>query len=585
MINISHLYPFKILYNILFSKVGKIIIFLLLLFFTFFISCKNSILDSTHDDVNTVTDVSSVMVVDAENGGTLSLPNSVGKGWLEIPPGAVDQETTIKISTLNEATSEVIHLSLEPEGLTFNKPVRLTMYYEPEDDGSPPLISLIHISELNDVVDIGHELHNWAPLENIVLDEQTNSISGEIQHFSDIYIDEDNRLAYLILDLPGKHLRPGDGLFVLSGEKTSDLNGDWYPGHVGMVRSIDRDLDKLVVIESTPHGGPTANISGVQTNPFLLFKRSGHTYMGARRPKGKIMSEGERITAIGFGDQQKSKPYNGIGTSSFTSLPGWSCTGLLEGCWDEANRGSQGITDVIPMPSELFELTVPIMEISVKVSEEVKIPVYPVVAELDAGFFNISQDHYKVGRDVSEVVSVSGQPDKAEWKKDLTHPYLAQTLTWKPEPKDAGTTDTIYFQVSGSRSYGVWTKNFNITQELIIHVRGGHKYLSIYPAARGTSGSLHAYALHTPQGAVISPSSEDHLIDIATGKFPENPVFENQILENYSEGWYNEVTYPGYWGPKFHIKRLDFPYTNTPPGIRSWLYWFDYEVPWYNGLN
>ena len=242
MINLSHLYPFKTFCNILFSKVDKIIIYLLLLFFLFSISCKNNILDSTHDDVNTVSDASSSMVVTPENGGTLSLPYSAGKGWLEIPPGAVDMETTIKVSTLNEVTPGAKLLSFEPEGLTFDKPVRLSVYYEPEDDGSPPLLSLIHISELNDVVDVGHELHNWAPLENIVLDEQANTISGEMQHFSSIYVSEDQRVAYLILDLPGKYLRPGDGLFVLSGERTSDLKGRWFPGHAGMVRSVNRDL-------------------------------------------------------------------------------------------------------------------------------------------------------------------------------------------------------------------------------------------------------------------------------------------------------------------------------------------------------
>ena len=237
------------------------------------------------------------------------------------------------------------------------------------------------------------------------------------------------------------------------------------------------------------------------------------------------------------------------------------------------------------MPSEMFEATVPVSEITVKVGEELRIPVYPVIS---TDLTNGNSQWYRVGVDVSEVVSVNGQPETAVWKEDLTHPYRARTLIWTPEPKDAGTSDTIYFQVSGSRliSSSIPREyNFNITQELIIHVRGGHKYLTIYPVARGNSGQSYAYGLPTPQGAVISPSSEDHLIDLATGKFPENPIFENQILENYREEWYNEVTFPGKWSPKFHFKRLDYPYANTPNGVRSWLYWFDYEVPLYDGLN
>lgn len=290
-------------------KGGDMIVFLLVLMNILFIGCTDSIPDLRTDDQNIVNDLSSSMVVYPESGGTLSLPTSAGIGSLVIPPDALDQKTKITILNQVEDDPKGILLYLEPNGLTFKKPVRLTISYKPEDDGSAPLISLIHIGELNDVVDVGHELHSWAPLENIVLDDKANSISGEMRHFSSIYVSEDQRVAYLILDLPGKYLRPGDGLFVLSGELTADLKGRWFPGHAGMVRSVDRDLDKLVVIESTLGGGPAANISGVQKNPFLLFKRSAHVYMGARRPKGTIMSDGERITAIGYGDLQMGRPY------------------------------------------------------------------------------------------------------------------------------------------------------------------------------------------------------------------------------------------------------------------------------------
>lgn len=579
-ISIAHLHTLGKLYNIVFLNVNKIIIFPLLLFIFLFISCKTNIFDSTQYEVNTVSDTSSVMVVSPNQGGILSLPS--GNGWLEIPPGALEQTTTITILNKDHGNPNSIFLSLEPNGLTFKKPVRLTVSYNPEDDGSPPLISLIHISDLNDIVDVGHEQHKWAPLENIVLDDQANTISGEIQHFSDIEIDKDNRLAYLILDLPGKYLRPGDGLFALSGTLTSDLKGDWWPGHTGMVRSVDRDLNKLTVIESTLAGESNGYTSGVQFNSFLNFKREGHVYMGARRPKGTIMSDGERKTAIEFGDSQIGKFYNAIGTD-FPFLPGWSCTGLLEACWKKANHGTQGITDFIPMPSEMFEASLPITEITVQVGEEVKIPVYPVVAELDLGFLNVSQDHYKVGAYVSEVVSVNGQPDKAEWEKDFTHPYRAQTLTWKPEPKDAGESYTINFQVSGSRSWGLFTYNFNITQKLIVHVQGAHKIFEVYPVSFGSSGNWIIHLFSIPHGARVSEESQDHLIDVETGNFPANPIFENQILDKYYEGW--AETRPNYYGSWKHLQRLDNAYNDPPTGTRSWIYWIDYEVILYNGLN
>ena len=124
-------------------QVGNVIIFLLLLINIIFIGCADSIRELVTNDENIVGDLSSSMVVYPESGGTLSLPTLAGNGRLEIPPGALDQKTTITVSSPDEVDPKVIHLSLEPHGLTFNKPVRLTVSYKPEDDGSPPLISLI----------------------------------------------------------------------------------------------------------------------------------------------------------------------------------------------------------------------------------------------------------------------------------------------------------------------------------------------------------------------------------------------------------------------------------------------------------
>jgi len=567
-------------YNNLFLISGRTSIILLFLFH-FFTSCNLIDPGPTEDPINSVNDASSVMLVSPEYGGTLSLPYMAGNGILEIPPGAVDQETEVKISTPQEASPGLIQLGFEPQGLTFNKPIRLTVTYEEEDDGLPPIISMILMSELNDVVDVGHEQHNWTPLGNMELDDQANTISGEFQHFSTILVAfGDQRVAYLILDIPGDYLRPGDGLFVLSGTNAALSKGRWLPGHTGMVRSVDTTNSVLTVFESTVGGGPAGVTNGVQLNPFLQFKRGTHVYMGARRPKGKVMSDGERITAIGFGDLQMGKPYNFLAiTHSTHTNHGWACSMLLEACWRAANRGAMGNKEFIP-PSSLFEATVPVSEITVKVGEEVRIPVYPVIANNNADY---RLDNYDTGVNLSEVVTISSQPDEAEWVVDNLHPYKARTLIWKPEPKDAGESDTITFEVSGSRYFKDKTRHFTVTQNLIIHVRGGHKYLSIYPVPRSDPKLRYAYGLPTPPGAVISPESKDHLIDLATGKFPANPIFENQNLEDYREDWYNQVTFPGKWGPQFSIVNMGTSGI-TPNGVRSWLYWFHYEVPWYNGL-
>lgn len=568
------------------TTIKKVFILIFILLFLLFIRCSKNDSDIDmprgNNNENTVSESTSSMDVFPESGGTLSLPTSAGVGMLEIPPGALDQKTTVTISSHENDNPNSKLLSLEPSGLSFKKPVRLTVSYTPKDDGSSSLISLIHISDLNETIDVGHELHNWAPLENIIYDDENNAVSGELRHFSTIYTGENRRVAYLILDLPAKYLRPGDGLFVLSGGLSAERKGKWRPGHAGMVRSVDRDLNDLTVIESTIGGGPNANVTGVQTNPFLLFKRSGHLYMGARRPKGTIMSDGERITAIGFADLQLGKPYLPWGKLPFDIGTGWICTGLLEAGWKKASHPTQGITDFIPMPAELFEASVPINKITIKVGEEMKIPIYPVI--LTNRSFE-GANYYQVGVDVTEVVSITGQPENAKWEKDFTHPYQAKTLVWKPEPKDAGITDTITFQISGSRIVDNLKFDFNITQELIIHVQGGHKYITIYPVGRNVIRNHHAYYVIVPQGAKIAPGSQEHLIDLETGEFPVNPIFRDQVLENFREEWYDEDRLPGYWGPKFQITRTDNPFTDsTPTGLRSWLYWIDYEVILYDGL-
>lgn len=562
--------------------IGKTTVLMNVLLIFVLSSCNNSIFETPNDDVILLNDSASAMFISPEHGGVLKLPNSVGGGSLDIPPGAVDKKTKISVSALNQGIPGRVSLGFEPLGLTFNKPVRLSMHFKTNNSGDPRLLSFIHVSKQNEPIDAGHELHYWAPLENLEVDATSNTISGDMEHFSEVYLTEDHRLAYLVLDIPGVFLRPGDGLFVLSGERTAELIGKWSPGHAGMIRSVDRKLGKITVIESTINGGPKANVTGVQLNTFLSFKRNGHLYMGARRPKGKIMSDGERITAIGFGDLQLGKPYRPWGTLPADIGTGWICTGLLEGCWKEANRSTQGTLDFIPMPSEMYETTVPVSEISVKVGEEIRIPVYPVVVSHGARW---TSHTYQTGVDVPEKVSISGQPENAEWKEDLTHPYRARTLSWTPEPKDAGNSYTVAFKIAGSRFTTDGNLSFDVTQELTIHVRGGHKYLSIYPAGRGETGLLYAYGLTIPQGAIIDTPSTEHLIDVETGKHPVNPVFENQILENYREDWYNKEIYPNYYGPKFRIKRLDSPQNPTPSGVRSWLYWIDFKVPWYDGLN
>jgi len=569
-------------------KGRNMIVFLLLLNIILFIGCSESIPGLSTDNKNIVNDLSSSMVVYPESGGTLSLPTLAGNGMLEIPPGALDQKTTITVSSLDEVDPNVIHLSLEPHGLTFNKPVRLTVSYKPEDDGSFPSLTLMqHVSELNDFVDAGSELLNWESLENTVIEEESHTITGEIKHFSDFFVlFGHQRVAYMIFDIPGKYLRPGDALFVLSVDK-NNLRPNWVPGHMGMVRSVDKDLSELTVIESTRKGGPGGNVDGVQLNKFPLFKwGSGHVYMGARRPKGSIMNDDDRKKEIAYADLQEGKSYGVWGAPSSDGILGWACSMLVEACWDKADRGTTSWYNAWPTPVEMHEKTERVSDITVKVGEEVRIPVYPVIAHPDNWVDPTKKAYYDVGLEVEEIITVKGLPQNAKWEIDQFHPYKARTLIWTPGPIDAGQSHTVVFGLKGL--YKTATPldpdiPYDFTQPLNIHVQGAHKIIDVYPVQRGSSGNWIINLFPIPEGAIVSADSQDHLIDIETDNFPVNPIFENQILDNYYEGW--SETSPEYYGSWKHLERLDDPYSDPPTGFRQWIYWIDYEVPLYNGLN
>jgi len=118
------------------------------------------------------------------NGGIVHFPSIAGNGYLQIPPGALDEPTRISIYALEESTPGRLHLGFEPSGLKFNIPVKLTIPYPLDDNESIPLIQFYHISEQNDLIDMGSEQLRWALYDNVILDEGAQTISGEMNHFS-----------------------------------------------------------------------------------------------------------------------------------------------------------------------------------------------------------------------------------------------------------------------------------------------------------------------------------------------------------------------------------------------------------------
>jgi hypothetical protein len=109
-------------------------------------------------------------------GGALS--SADGRIALEIPAGALAEDTRIGIQQIeNQApgqTGKAFRLS--PEGVTFAKPVTLTLQYDDADvQGSAP--SLLRVAYRNSA--------GWHMLRDATLDTQAKTLRVESKHFSD----------------------------------------------------------------------------------------------------------------------------------------------------------------------------------------------------------------------------------------------------------------------------------------------------------------------------------------------------------------------------------------------------------------
>lgn len=566
------------------------VIFLLVLMSLF--GCGDNISDSNsnpnsnfdfNDNIDIPGAVKNSLVIYPDEGGIVHLPSIAGNGWLEIPPGALNEPTNISIYALNESTPGRLHLGFEPSGLKFNTPVKLTIHYPLEDDESIPLIQFYHISEQNDLIDMGSEQLRWALYNNVKLDEETQMISGEMNHFStSLIFFGTQRVAYLIFNIPGKYLRPGDAVFVLTGGSSLEYN--WYPGHIGMIRSINTTTGETTVIESTSGGGASGVVDGVQLDNLVSFKSGTHVFMGARRPVGEVFTEAERIAAVNFSEVRIGEDYS-IWGSPLSGGPtvGWSCSGLVEASWDDVKRGSMGTWDFFPSPVEMWEATIPINEIEVVVGEEVIIPVYPVVVNPNSTIVTVSQSgYYDVAQDVSTPVTVSGLPDGAKWQVRPGSP-IARSVVWTPKPKNIGNSYDLDFNLWGSVTLkSGHVKKFNITKRLTLKVRGVKTYVKIEPSGRGEIGRWYLADFPIPTGAtIIEGVNGEHLIDTATGVYPEKDVFPKQVFDNFEERWVNDEKTR--YGAKIHIKRLDGRYDPVPTGSHLWMYWLDYIEPFYSG--
>lgn len=86
--------------------------------------------------------------IDAATGGVVDLPVQAGSVSLSIPPGALPSSMAISVSTPLEATPGRLRLALEPAGLEFLEPVRVTVSLPQVPDTDFALVTIFQVSEL-----------------------------------------------------------------------------------------------------------------------------------------------------------------------------------------------------------------------------------------------------------------------------------------------------------------------------------------------------------------------------------------------------------------------------------------------------
>jgi formylglycine-generating enzyme required for sulfatase activity len=406
------------------------------------------------------------VLVDADTGGTLQ----VGDNMLAIPPGALTQDTVVTIGepedgpTLSE--NGIAFISLKPSGLTLNRPATLTITYQDSAAFDEGFLEAITFNEATG---------EWEYVPIVAHDQVANILSVTTDHFS-LWLYHTDEPLYLVLEIPGKFLSPGDILYTLTSEPP-DCKNDWFPGHVGIysdtVGATLTDNGNARIVESTQFDdhfveGCSPLISGgVRYDTLANFIDPPdwcHLYMGARsivtataedRQEARnyaVSQEGKGYTLVGEGEDGGWSPK---GESCF------SCVGLAEAAYEHADNLTERDLNILSgwqewpfiIPMEQFRTTTPVDEITVEVGEYIIIPVKGVV-KVPTGW--LSPDYYQYGG----TLDIANRPDRST--------FVGGAFAWTPAITQTG-THVMTFTASAD----VGSKTYTRAQPLSIIVTSG----------------------------------------------------------------------------------------------------------------
>lgn len=420
-------------------------------------------------------------LIPAATGGTVDIPNGA---MLEIPPGALDADTLIRVTIPKDPSAQYIGdvYVLEPNGLTFNTPATLTIP-TPEgtadviaDLGEPHLVVFV-VSDLHTPFDAGSELALYEEARVVDRDDVDGTISIELDHFTAVYAyNQIDELAYLVTDIPPKYLQPADLFFTLTQigflGSFEQEGPNWAPGHVGVFSpragmGVDRRFGRIV--EATP--------PKVQNTTLADFKADkGHLSLGPRRVAGGL-TQTQQQDAVTFVEAQRGKDYAAVLGQGNLTAGAYSCVGLAESTLDAVGAGVLNIAQeaTISAPLELFRRTVPVRELTLYVGEHVDFQVYGVVVDPDSygvGLVGSPWDYYCA---CEYDIAAANLPTGATFTgtQPLDHgPAASYTyrFAWTPGSQHANQTFTVTLQMGYNVHYLFKDEYKLITDDLVIHV-------------------------------------------------------------------------------------------------------------------
>jgi len=404
--------------------------------------------------------------VPAATGGIVSTDD--GAAQITIPPGALERDTDIEVTSVNIAGGEgrvpAGDVFLAPDGLTFSQPATLTVRTPGGvPAGHRPMVQLL--SGTHAALDVGGEASLFRPITNFTFHPGNGRLEIPLSHFS-VGLWSWAKDLYAVLELPGRHLLKGDLLYVLTGAANGQ-GGDWMPGHCGLYlgtrNALSGENDGSTLVESTQtHGGVLGVVRFERLSTDLtgfLNLNGTHISMGARRPARFDLSDNQRTEVADWAINKVGQRYLIIGGGPLLAnevdlVEGYTCVGLTELAYEfGAGRAivpSQAAR-ILFTPFRQFQWTVPVNTAEIKVGETFDCKVIGVVNRGTP----VSNDYYNDTQYYSRSIDRDGCDEDALAALDAGRakfePVFGQ-FSFTPTPADGDKDFKFAFIIDATRS-------------------------------------------------------------------------------------------------------------------------------------